>query len=88
MGLTAMQDEWAIEKNRRAPRLCNRAASLPHMILPLLSALLGLSSLIASVRWINEHGVEDPQFGFIVGVVFTVLGGWELRFLWRRLRGE
>jgi hypothetical protein len=62
---------------------------LRHMLLPAAALLLGVSSLLASVHWVNGNtGVEDPQFGFTVGLVLTALGGWELRFWWRRLHGR
>ena len=77
-----------MENIETRPRVREAGLTLRHMLLPAAALLLGVSSLLASVHWVDGNtGVEDPQFGFMVGVVLTGLGGWELRFWWRRLRG-
>jgi hypothetical protein len=85
-----LRAEWmapAIEA-KPAPDFVVRAASLPHMILPLMSLALGLSNLVRLVNWVDGRNVIDPQFTFIVGMMLIVLGVFELRYWWRRLRGE
>jgi hypothetical protein len=83
-----MRDEWAappIDTNRPAGFI-DRAASLPHMMLPLVSLILGAAFLFGFVKWFHGN-VADPQFSFIIGAVFTGLGLFDFLFWWRRLRG-
>lgn len=85
-----LRDGWmapAIEV-KPAPGFIGRAVRLPHLILPLVALALGLSNLVRLVNWVDGRNVIDPQFTFIVGMILTVLGVFELRFWWRRLRGE
>lgn len=85
-----LRDEWAAPaiQGHRPARLVGRASSLPHLILPVVSLVFGLSFLVGVVHWLNDRNVPDPQSSFVIGAVFTALGGFELRYWWRRLQGK
>jgi hypothetical protein len=83
-----LRDEWAVPalETKPAPGFLDRAASLPHLILPLVCLVNGLSHLVGFTHWVDARNVPETQFTFIYGVVFTSLGLFELRYWWRRLR--
>jgi hypothetical protein len=84
-----IDDDWttaAVEK--RPPGVLGRAASLPRMILPLVCLVYGISNLVGIFHWVDAQNVVDHQTTFICGATFTILGGLELRFCWRRLWSE
>jgi hypothetical protein len=85
-----LRDEWAapaIEASR-PPGVVARAASLPHLILPLVCLVYGISNLVGILHWVDARNVTDQQTTFICGATFASLGLIELRYWWRRLRGE
>jgi hypothetical protein len=85
-----LRDEWAapVIETKRTPGFINRTAPLPHLILPLVCLVYGVSNLVGILHWVDGNGVTDQQSTVICGATFTVLGGFELRYWWRRLQGK
>jgi hypothetical protein len=70
------------------PSAYGRGEVVFHLLLPAVALLFGLSLLLGLLYYVNHgaRGNDEPLLSFVVGIVFTVLGGLELLVWWWRLR--